>query len=327
MSVGRGMLPSMNGVRRPDVGATLRAQDNVISRRQALACGMTPDAMKHRIRPEGPWQRLLPGVYAAQTGSPTAAQKDMAALLHAGPGSAVTGLAALRGLGLVAGQTHRVEVLVPTPRRPVSMGFVTVHRTTRMPPLVIRLGRRSYTPAPRALADAARGMTELREVRALIAGAVQRGDCPLPALVRELGEGQSRNSALLRQVLAEVAGGIRSVTEAEFADLIKRGRLPAPKFNARLFAPDGTFIAKPDAWWPEAGVAAEVDSREWHLRPADWERTMRRHAEMSSHGILVLHFTPRQIRRDPATVIAAIADTLRIGRSRPTLPIHVRPAA
>jgi hypothetical protein len=156
---------------------------------------------------------------------------------------------------------------------------------------------------------------------------VQRGDCPLAALARELDQGPARNSARLRQVLAEVADGVRSVTEAEFRHLIKRAGLPIPMFNARLFGADGTFIAAPDAWWPEAGVAAEVDSRQWHLSPDDWVRTLRRHAEMSSHGILVLHFTPGQIRSDPAAVAAAIADKLRAGRARPALPVSARPAA
>jgi very-short-patch-repair endonuclease len=74
-------------------------------------------------------------------------------------------------------------------------------------------------------------------------------------------------------------------------------------------------------------VAAEVDSKQWHLSPADWARTLRRHAEMSTHGILVLHFTPGQIRSDPAAVVTAIADTLRAGRARPALPVSARPAA
>ena len=87
------------------------------------------------------------------------------------------------------------------------------------------------------------------------------------------------------------------------------------------------MIAIPDAWWPEAGVAAEVDSREWHLTPADWERTMRRHAQMSSYGIIVLHFTPREIRSDPAAVIAAIAGAVKAGSARPPLPVTTRGAA
>lgn len=135
------------------------------------------------------------------------------------------------------------------------------------------------------------------------------------------------NSARLRQVLAEVADGAWSVAEAEFRDLIIRARLPLPVFNARLFTPDGNFIARPDAWWPREGVAAEIDSREWHLSPADWERTMRRHACMSSHGILVLHFAPRQIHTNPAAVVDAITDTLAAGGARPVLPLISRLAA
>jgi hypothetical protein len=303
------------------LSATLRAQDSVISRGQALACGVTRSTLAHRLRLGGPWQRLLPGVYLAQTGAPNVVQKEMAALLHGGSGSVLTGPAALRGLGISEVEPARFDVLVPNARRPQSMAFVTIHRTTRMPERVVREGRRLYALPPRALVDAARGMTSLREVRALIAGAVQQGHCPLRALVGELPQGRMRNSALLRQVLAEVADGIRSVAEAEFKDLISGAGLPEPMFNARLFTADGTFIASADAWWPESGVAAEVDSREWHLSPADWERTMSRHAAMSSHGILVLHFTPRQIRSEPATVIAAVADTLRTGHARPTLPI------
>jgi hypothetical protein len=55
---------------------------------------------------------------------------------------------------------------------------------------------------------------------------------------------------------------------------------------------------------------------------------MRRHARMSGHGILlVLHFTPRQIRTDRATVTGAITDTLAAGAARPVLPLQYRPAA
>lgn len=128
-------------------------------------------------------------------------------------------------------------------------------------------------------------------------------------------------------MLEEVADGVRSVTEGEFRDLISRARLPWPQFNPRLFAADGGFIASPDAWWAREGVAAEIDSREWHLNPAGWERTMRRHARMSTHGILVLHFSPRQIRTDPARAIATIRDTLAAGAARPELRLIAREAA
>jgi hypothetical protein len=312
---------------RTALAARLRVQDNVISREQAFACGLSRRALAHRLRPDGPWRRLLCGIYMAQTGAPSVPQQEMAALMHGGSGSVLTGPAALRGLGLSTAEPGRFDVLVPLPRRPRSTAFVTIRRTTRMPQRVIREGSRFYALPPRALADAARFMDDLGEVRALIAGAVQRGDCPLAALVRELRDGPMQHSARLRQVLDEAAAGIRSIAEGDFLDLIKRARLPLPMFNARLYAADGTFIAKPDAWWPKAGVAAEVDSKEWHLKPADWARTMGRHARMTSYGILVLHFTPGQIRTDPATVAAALADTLRAGAARPLPPVTARAAA
>jgi very-short-patch-repair endonuclease len=75
------------------------------------------------------------------------------------------------------------------------------------------------------------------------------------------------------------------------------------------------LIAAADAWWPEVAAAAEVDSRSWHLSPADWERALRRHARLTAHGILVLHFTPRPIRTEPAEVAAAIRAALDAARA------------
>lgn len=69
-------------------------------------------------------------------------------------------------------------------------------------------------------------------------------------------------------------------------------------------------------------MAAEVDSREWHLSPEDWDRTRRRHDDMCAAGILPLHFSPREIRREPDEIIRRIRDTLRRGLERPPLPIR-----
>ena len=96
-------------------------------------------------------------------------------------------------------------------------------------------------------------------------------------------------------------------------------------FNPRLFAGE-TFIAVPDCWWPDAAVAAEVDSREWHLSPRDWERTLARHARMGSHGIIVLHFTPAQIRTCQHEVGAKIRAALAARADRPVIPIRALPA-
>jgi hypothetical protein len=171
-------------------------------------------------------------------------------------------------------------------------------------------GRRYALPA-RAVADTARWLTDLREVRALVAGAVQDQHCAIAQLADELRVGGTPDGALLRRVIAEVTDGVRSAPEAELRDLIIKARLPLPLFNPRLYLPNGNFIACPDAWWPEAGVAIEVDSREWHLAPGDWERTMTRHSDLGQHGIVTLHVTPRQLRADPASFLRKAANANR----------------
>jgi hypothetical protein len=51
-------------------------------------------------------------------------------------------------------------------------------------------------------------------------------------------------------------------------------------------------------------------------------RTLARDARMAARGITVLHFTPRQIRTQPGTVVSAIRSALAAASSRPRLPIR-----
>jgi hypothetical protein len=67
----------------------LARQESVVSRSQAVACGMTRKALRHRIRPGGPWQELLPLTYLAATGGATHAQQEVAAVLYAGRDTAL----------------------------------------------------------------------------------------------------------------------------------------------------------------------------------------------------------------------------------------------
>jgi very-short-patch-repair endonuclease len=303
-------MPRPTGADLGALSAILERQQFVISRSQALACGLPSEAIQHRIKTGGPWQRLLPGTYLARTGAPSVIQRDIAALVYAGPVSVITGRAALRGLGISGQQPDMIDVLIPAQEQRQSRGFVIIRRTIRMPELWAVEGERRYALAARAVGDAARVATSLGEARAVVAGAVQKRRCPMDLLVAELAAGPRNGSRLFRIALGEVAEGVRSVAEADFRELILRAGLPRPEFNARLRRADGSLLAVVDAWWAEARVAGEVDSREWHLSPADWERTMRRHNELAQCGVQVLHFSPRQIKAEPRAVVAAIAGAL-----------------
>jgi very-short-patch-repair endonuclease len=167
-------------------------------------------------------------------------------------------------------------------------------------------------------------LAEVRDARAVVADAVQRARCSVRELAEEVRDGPMRGSAVLRSILAEVADGIRSTAEGDLRDLIRAARLPMPLFNASLYVGD-TFIARADAWWPEAGVVVEVDSYEWHMSPADADRTRKRHDLLCAAGVYPLHFSPRQIRREPAEVVRMIKDALDRGLQCPPLPIRTIP--
>jgi len=302
----------------------LRKQDRLITRCQAVEAGLTPAALRHRLTQTRSWTVVLPGVYAAHTGPLSPSQREVAAVLHAGRTGVITGLAALSQYGIGQPRADVIDVLVPHQTRRQSAGFVRLRRTTRMPVSPSVMAGLRWAPPARAVFDAARDLSDMRQVRALVAETVQRRQCTVEQLGAELRAGPAQGSSALRMALEEVAAGIASLAEGDLRDLLRRNRVPEPMYNAKLFAGQ-EFLAQPDDWWPDAGVAGEVDSREWHLSPDQWERTMARHSRMSAHGIIVLHFTPRRIRRDPAGVVAEITSALEAGRRRPPLPIRAVP--
>ncbi len=116
------------------------------------------------------------------------------------------------------------------------------------------------------------------------------------------------------------------MAEADFRDLILRSGLPRPLFNAQLFDADGTFIATVDAWWQEPGVAAEIDSRAYHLAAGDQDRTTDRHDELLAYGILPLHFPPKRIKTDAPGVIRQIRRAIEKGLQRPPLAVKGLPS-
>ena len=242
----------------------------------------------------------------------------MAALLYAGSRSVITGGAALRRYGIRPGAAGIVDVLVPASSNRADAGYVRIHRTRRLPAMVAAQGPIRFTLIPRAVTDAALQAGTERDMRAIVAAGVHRGKCPLDDLVAELGRSRLRGSAMLRSAIADMAVGIMSSPEGDLMELVSRSGLPTPLYNPRLYL-NGEFLAMPDAWWEAVGVAAEVDSREYHYDEAAWNETMRRHDRMTAAGIRVLHFSPERIRSEPDWVIATIRKTLGSGVPVPGL--------
>lgn len=312
----------------PAVREILRTQCDLITRSQALIAGVSEATLRNRLRATGAWKVVLPGVYLSHSGFLTAGQREVAAILYAGRGSVITGPAAVSRYGLNwlnRPSAEAIDVLVPHASKRQSNGFVHIHRTSRMPEAPVRIDGLDWAPPARAVADTVRGHIDLKDVRALVASAVQQRRCTVGQLIAELRDGPTQGSTMLRAAIEEVADGVASAAEGDMRKLVKSGRLPEPLYNPRLYV-GSEFLAQPDLYWREAGVAGEVDSREWHLSPGLWARTLERHARMSAQGIIVMPFTPRRVRTDGPKVLAELRSAIEAGRRRPALKVSVIPS-
>lgn len=299
---------------------TLESQGQVITRGQALACGIPHSTVNSWCRPGGKWQKLLPGVYSAVTGRPTVEQRQVAALLYAGAASMITGPAAIRLHRLRSPGSDAIDVLVPWTVKRQSIAFVRIHRTRRMPDCYVN-GAIRFVRVARAVADAARQFTALDDVRAVVAEAVQRRACTIGAIGLELDNGPSRDTIHLRTALTEVRDGIRSVAEARFRQRVQRSDLPRPMFNAFLRAADGTDIGEVDVWWAAPGVSVEIDSQEYHFYREGWLRTDAKRSRLLKAGIFPHNIAPVRVERDWPAIYDELKSSIAMGLERPPLPI------
>jgi hypothetical protein len=296
----------------------LHEQRNLVTRRQLVECGMTRSAIQYRVRPGGRWRVILPGVYAASDGIVSADQREMAAMLYAGPSGVMTGAFAVRHYGLVASGPDYIEVLVPVEEhRRQSIRFLRLIHTERMPDEVIQAGPIRLAGAARAIADAVRGYRDVHDVQTVISAALQKDKCTLAELGTELREGPTRGSAMLRDGIRDAATGIWSAAEGDFMTLLRRSDLPQPEYNVTLYAPDGTQLGIVDAWWGMAGVAAEVESQEFHYSRAAWHADMDRGNKIRKHRVQLLSFPPSKIKYDGAGVLADLRDAIEEGMAAP----------
>lgn len=319
-------MPRRSELNRSALKRKLDEQYQVITRQQAISFGVPRRTLDHWTAPGGRWQRLLPGLYSAVTGTITADQRHVAALLYAGPDSVITGPEAMRLHHLHPGGPETVDVLVPAAVKSQNAGFVRVHWTTRMPGGICRTGSIRFAGPARATADAARGFRKLDDVRDAVAQVVQQRKCSVADLITELRDGPKAGSLLLCAALTELGDGIRSASEAGFRALLAGSAIPQPMFNAKLYTREGVFLAMVDAWWRDAGVAAEVDSRAHHTSVAEQEQDARRHDRLIAKGVLLLHFRPRRIKTDGQGVVTDVASAVVQGRGRPRLAIVAIPA-
>ncbi len=303
----------------------------MVTAKQLAAFGVPKSTVYQADTVGSMFSLVLPGVHLLGPPRPLSQEEqNCAALLYSGPGALLTGRSTLLRHDIRAAKdpairpADRVHVLVPHERQRASHGFVMVERTWRFPSVVREWQGLPEAPIARATMDACRRCSSEKAVLALMAEVVQRGRTTVARLQDELAACQRRGTRFPRRVLAELASGIRSVPEGRLrAGMIRRG-MTSVLYNPSLYTPDGELLCRPDAYEPETGTIAEVDSQEYHLAPAGWKYTMARHARVTSYGLALLHFPPSRFDDDLDGCLDEFAHTVlrRQGMRRPDVLIR-----
>ncbi|ONI88468.1 hypothetical protein ALI22I_19120 [Saccharothrix sp. ALI-22-I] len=270
---------------------------------ELLSLGLPTEELAVRCRPHGPWQHVLPGILLLARTPPTRSQLVRAALRYGGPQTLLTGLDALQLHGMRAlPATGPVQILV---NRPIeSNPKVRITRARQLPDPVLRKGFLT-APLARAAVDAARALRLRDDIRAVLTEVVRHGGVPLS----DLGPGLSRGSEPARQVLAELADGVRSVPQAWARAVLDDLPLPAPSWGVPLHTAEGRPLGTADAWWDDLGLAWQFNTPR--------SRTER----LTAAGVVVLHTTPTRLRQSPTAVAQDLlrAAAQAADRPKPTI--------
>lgn len=260
----------------------------------------------------GHWQRPVRGVVVAHNGPLSTAEQREIALLLCAPGSVLAGATALEMEGLAGFESDQVFVTMPEgARRPRRPGLVT-HWSTLLEGRDVHPSRvPSRTRVERSVIDFASWAASDRYARAAVLAAFQQrlvhGRQMHDALDRR---GDVLRSGLVRDSVLDAAGGIQSLPEADFDDLVIAGGLPAPDRQSVKRGPDGRYFL--DAEWSAYGVSVEIHGLPHH-GIAQWSKDLVRANEIVITGSRPLIFTSYVIRHEPGQVLDQLVRALRAG--------------
>lgn len=204
----------------------------------------------------------------------------------------------------------RLHVLDPGIRiRPTPE--LMVHQRTGAP-LGLAQGRLVTSPAWTAV-EIARTLNR-RRVLANLDVALRSGKCTPMELQKAIGEQKGRRGIVtVRDLLAHADPRSESPMESEARLVFIDGGLPKPVLQHEIIDHCGQ-LWRVDFAWPDAMVAAEYDSMQWHSSPEGWKRDRIKSARLGECGWSLVRFVVDDVRRYPADLVLRVSNRLDAGR-------------
>jgi very-short-patch-repair endonuclease len=278
-------------------------QHGVITRAQLLELGMTPGAIRYRVRR----RRLHPvhrGVYAVGRPQLTRHGTLIAALLSCGPGAALSHDAAGEVHGIRKQRAGPIDVTVPggQRRRP----GLRIHRRPLPDGDVTRCHGIPVTSPVRTLVDLAQRLSRA-EMEAVVNEADKLGLVDPERLRAALANRHGQPGvAALRELLDRHALTLTDTElERRFLPIVRRAGLPLPRTQRRV----NDF--RVDFFWPELGLVVETDGLRYHRTPAQQARDRLRDQTHSAAGLTPLRFTHGQVVHEAGHVVRVLEAVAR----------------
>ena len=295
----------------------LFTQSGIITWAQATA-ELTPAKVRHLLA-SGRWQRVCRGLLRAAPGGPFSQEQQWwVAVLAAGEGAALAGLAAARAGGLRGNWRYEVvDVLMPHHHRavdllrrlPLGLPAVRVRRARHLPETDRQRGRPDRTNMARSLVDAAQWARTDDEAQAILAaGCQQRRVTPAEIGAVLDRTPHARRRGLIRETVRDIAGGAEALSEIDLFRLCRRHGLPVPDGQERRRDADGRQRYL-DAYWRRWRLHVEVDGAH-HMDVRHWAADLRRQNQIWIEGDRILRFTAFEVRHRPDEVAAQLRAAL-----------------
>ena len=276
--------------------------------------GLTRRQIEHRIA-DGRW-RPLQGHAFRLSGAPITWEGKLLAACWAGGDRAVASHRSAAAIHqLTGGRKDILEITCPRWRRARHDGLF-VHETKAMDPVDLEVvSGIAVTRPARTLFDLGGvcrgGLVELALENALRRGLVNPAD--LAVLLKRVSRSGRPGGPILRDLL-DARSPDRRPTESEMETLllqaIRANRLPEPVPQFKIWQ-GSALLGRVDAAYPDARIAIEYDSDEFHTGRTATARDRARRHELIAASWLPIDVGPADLRRGGTLTCAAIAQALR----------------
>lgn len=288
------------------LGEVSRRQNGVVTRQQALACGVSVAQIRTRLR-NGRWQRLYAGVYATFTGPVPRDANLWATVLAAGPGAALSHQTAAALAGLT--ENSSLHVTVPHNRR-VRLPAVTVHISTRLDATRHPTRTPPQTRIEETVLDLTQTAPNLDTALSWIIKACANRLTTAGRLRTALAHRKKmRWRAELCASLDDVRLGSHSLLEQRYLrNVERRHALPVAVRQRSRCRPGGRWYD--DVSYSQYATVVELDGRSAHPEDARRRDRKRDNAYVVAGGV-VLRYDMVDVTDTPCTVAAEVAAVLR----------------